>query len=299
MNMPVTRCLRGDAPAAELNAATAQRVAALRARGVVPGLVVISAGDDPASAVYVRNKLKKAGELGISARHVALPATATRVELLAAVDAANADTAVHALLVQLPLPDMLRGREAEIAQRIDPRKDADCFHPENLGLLLRETPRFLPCTPAGVCHLLQQYGIATAGQTVVVIGRSLIVGKPLAVMLARKGCGDATVIHCHTATRNLAELTRLGDIVIVAAGKPCLLTPGMLKPGATVIDVGMNRIPDAGAASGTCLVGDCDFAGLQGVAGAVTPVPGGVGLLTVAMLLRNVVTAAEHAADGT
>lgn len=289
-----TRCLRGDAPAAALLAEVAARVAALRASGIAPGLAVISAGADPATAVYVRRKAAKAAELNIGVRHICYPETVTGAELLAAIDGVNADPAVHGLIVQLPLPGALRGCEAEIAERIAPRKDVDCFHPENIGLLVRDTPRFLPCTPAGIIHLLQHYGIASCAKVAVVIGRSLIVGKPMALLLARRACGDATVIHCHTATPDLAQFTRLADIVVIAAGRPGLLTADMIKPGAVVIDVGMNRLPDPAAATGTCLVGDCDFAGLQGVAGAVTPVPGGVGPLTVAMLLRNVVLAAEQ-----
>ncbi|MBQ3453981.1 MAG: bifunctional methylenetetrahydrofolate dehydrogenase/methenyltetrahydrofolate cyclohydrolase FolD [Thermoguttaceae bacterium] len=259
--------------------------------GIQPGLAVVLVGDDPASGVYVRNKETATIKAGMKSVMKRLPAETTTEELLALVGELNADTSIHGILVQLPLPRHID--ERRILDAIDPRKDVDAFHPENVGLIAQGRPRFLPCTPYGIQQLLIRSGIETAGKDVVVLGRSNIVGKPMALLLMQKGPGgDATVTVCHSRTANLAEVTRSADILIVAIGVPRFLKADGVKPGAVVIDVGMNRIEEDGKAR---FVGDVDFDAVEKIASAITPVPGGVGPLTVTMLLNNALTAARNA----
>ncbi|MBR2584546.1 MAG: bifunctional methylenetetrahydrofolate dehydrogenase/methenyltetrahydrofolate cyclohydrolase FolD [Thermoguttaceae bacterium] len=261
--------------------------------GIQPGLAVVLVGDDPASGVYVRNKETATIKAGMKSVMKRLPAETTTEELLALVGELNADTSIHGILVQLPLPRHID--ERRILDAIDPRKDVDAFHPENVGLIAQGRPRFLPCTPYGIQQLLIRSGIETAGKNVVVLGRSNIVGKPMALLLMQKGPGgDATVTVCHSRTANLAEVTRSADILIVAIGVPRFLKADGVKPGAVVIDVGMNRIEEDGKAR---FVGDVDFDAVEKIASAITPVPGGVGPLTVTMLLNNALTAARNAAS--
>ncbi len=259
--------------------------------GIQPGLAVVLVGDDPASGVYVRNKETATIKAGMKSVMKRLPAETTTEELLALVGELNADTSIHGILVQLPLPRHID--ERRILDAIDPRKDVDPFHPETVGLIAQGRPRFLPCTPYGIQQLLIRSGIETAGKNVVVLGRSNIVGKPMALLLMQKGPGgDATVTVCHSRTANLAEVTRSADILIVAIGVPRFLKADGVKPGAVVIDVGMNRIEEDGKAR---FVGDVDFDAVEKIASAITPVPGGVGPLTVTMLLNNALTAARNA----
>lgn len=286
------RILDGKALAAELRAETAAAVAELKAAtGRVPGLGVVLAGNNPASRSYVTAKEKACAEAGILSREIALPAAAARAEILAAVRALNADDAIDGILVQLPLPDP--AGEREVIEAIDPAKDVDGFHPVNAGRLVLGLPAFVPCTPNGVLEMLRRAGVPLAGAAVAVVGRSPIVGRPLSILLSQKGV-DATVTLCHTRTPDLARFTRAADVVVVAAGRPNTLTGDMVKPGAVVIDVGVNRVPDGTKASGYRLVGDADFASVAARAAAITPVPGGVGPMTIAMLLRNVVEAARR-----
>ena len=290
------RLIDGAALARELRATVAADVAALRARGVVPGLTVVLVGDDAASAVYVGAKEKASREAGMSGETIRLPASTSQVELLRLVERLNDDPAVHGILVQMPLPAQI---DADTVIRcIRPDKDVDGFHPVNVGkLLIGQTDGFAPCTPAGVQYMLQHSGVETRGADCVVVGRSTIVGKPMAALLMQAGAAaDATVTVCHSRTRDLAAHTRRADILIVAAGRAGMITGDMVKPGAVVIDVGMNRIPDATTKSGTRLVGDVDFTSVSPVASMITPVPGGVGPMTIAMLLRNTVRAAERLA---
>lgn len=286
------RILDGKSIAADLRAEVAAAVAEMKAAsGAVPGLAVVLVGDDPASRSYVTGKEKACAAAGIYSREIAMPATATLAEILATVRALNADDAIDGILVQLPLPDS--SIEREIIEAIDPAKDVDGFHPTNVGRMVLGLPSFVPCTPAGVMEMLRRAGVALAGASVVVIGRSQIVGRPLSILMSQKGV-DATVTLCHTRTKDIARFTRAADVVVVAAGRPHTLTADMVKPGATVIDVGVNRVPDPTKASGHRLVGDADFADVAEKAAVITPVPGGVGPMTIAMLLRNVVEAARR-----
>ena len=262
----------------------AQRARALTEKGVTPHLAVIVAGDNPASQVYVRNKENACLRAGIRSTILRLPESCTQEELESAVVALNADQSVHGILVQLPLPKGLD--EARVLALIDPEKDVDGFHAMNAGKLMSGQPGFVPCTPLGVMKLLEAYNIPTRGRHAVVIGRSNIVGKPMAMLLL---AADATVTVCHSKTENLADITRQADILVAAVGRANFVTGDMIKPGATVIDVGINRLPD-----GT-LTGDVDFEGVCEVAGWITPVPGGVGPMTIAMLLKNTMDAAENA----
>ena len=270
----------------------------LSARGVVPGLTVVLVGDDKASATYVGAKEKTSNAAGMSGSTIRLPASASQEELLALVDRLNADSAVHGILVQMPLPRQID--PDSIIRRIRPDKDVDGFHPENVGkLLIGQSDGFVSCTPAGVVELLRRSNVETRGAEVVVVGRSNIVGKPMAALLMQPsvdatGGGDATVTVCHSRTRDLASHTRRGDILIAAVGRAQMITAEMVKPGAVVIDVGTNHIPDASRKSGMRLVGDVDFENVCNVASKITPVPGGVGPMTIAMLLRNTVAAAER-----
>jgi len=256
--------------------------------GVVPHLAAILVGDDPASAVYVRNKQKACDEVAMQSTLYRLPADTTQALLLELVAGLNADSDVHGILVQLPLPKQID--PLVILDAVHPLKDVDAFHPENVGLIVQGRPRFLPCTPYGVQQLLVAMKVETAGAHAVVLGRSEIVGKPMALLLMQKGAAaDATVTVCHSRTRNLAEITRTADILIAAIGAPKFVTADMLKPGAVVIDVGTNRVGDK-------LVGDVDFDAAKEIASAITPVPGGVGPMTITMLLTNTLAAARIAA---
>ena len=280
----MARILSGKEFAARIKEDAARGVAALKAAGVLPRLAVIIVGSDPASEVYVRNKQRTCEELGIRSDHIALPAETSKEELLACIEELNVDPEVHGILVQLPLPAQIAEDEEEILSHIDPRKDVDGFHPVNVGHLVLGAPGLRPCTPAGCIRMLDYAGIPIEGAHAVIIGRSNIVGKPMAHLLLER---NATVTICHSRTQNLAAIARTADILVAAVGRPHFVTADMVKEGATVIDVGINRIAPKK------LVGDVDFDGAAAVAGAITPVPGGVGLLTVAMLMENVVQAAK------
>ena len=286
----------GAAIASRVQSEVRDEVEKLRARGVTPGLSVVLVGDDPASAVYVRSKEMTSRELGLVGETIRLSSTTNQSELIAIVDRLNASDAVHGILVQMPLPHQIDADA--ILRRIRPEKDVDGFHPVNVGkLLIGETDGFVPCTPAGIQYMLEACEVETRGAECVVVGRSNIVGKPMAALMMQNGpFADATVTVCHSRTRDLAMHTRRADILIVAAGRPLMITAEMVKRGAVVIDVGMNRIPDATKKSGTRLVGDVDFDRVQEVASLITPVPGGVGKMTIAMLMRNTVRAAARAA---
>jgi methylenetetrahydrofolate dehydrogenase (NADP+) / methenyltetrahydrofolate cyclohydrolase len=288
------RLIDGTALAAKIRGEVATQVAELHARGLVPGLTVVLVGDDPASAVYVGAKEKASREAGMAGETIRLPAATSQDELIALVERLNADEAVHGILVQMPLPKHI-DPDAVIGH-IRPDKDVDGFHPVNAGkVLIGQSDGFAPCTPAGVQRMLVEYGVEIRGTNCVIVGRSNIVGKPLAALLLQGGPGgDATVTVCHSRTRDLAEHTRRADILIAAVGKPRMITADMVKPGAVVIDVGVNRIPDATRRSGTRLVGDVDFDAVRHVASLITPVPGGVGPMTIAMLLSNTVRAARQ-----
>ena len=280
----MARILSGKEFAARIKEDAARGVAELKAAGVLPRLAVIIVGSDPASEVYVRNKQRTCEELGIRSDHIALPAETTKEELLACIEELNVDPEVHGILVQLPLPAQIAEDEEEILSHIDPRKDVDGFHPVNVGHLVLGAPGLRPCTPAGCIRMLDYAGIPIEGAHAVIIGRSNIVGKPMAHLLLER---NATVTICHSRTQNLAAIARTADILVAAVGRPRFVTADMVKEGATVIDVGINRIAPKQ------LVGYVDFDAAAAVAGAITPVPGGVGLLTVAMLMENVVQAAK------
>lgn len=284
----------GAAIAAEIRSELAARVAALQASGKTPGLAVILVGDDPASISYVTSKAKACAELGIFSETFRLPAGTTQQELLALVAQLNADRRFDAILPQLPLP--LQIHEQTIIDALDPAKDVDGLHPFNLGRLLRgQLDGSIPCTPNGVMELLARTGNDPAGKHVVVVGRSTLVGRPLAILLSNKARGaNATVTICHTGTRDLGRYTREADIVVLAAGHPKTLTADMVREGVVVIDVGTNRIDDPSRERGWRLVGDADYRPVREVASWITPVPGGVGPMTIAMLLVNTVRAAER-----
>ena len=273
-----------------------QRIDALKARGVTPGLAVVLVGEDPASQVYVRKKGEMCESLGMKSVTVRMPAETTQGELMAKVDELNNDPTIHGFLVQLPLPSHLD--EEQVINAISPSKDVDCFHPTNVGRVLIGNPDFLPATPAGVQQMIIRSGIETSGKHVVVIGRSNIVGKPMAAMMLQRGLGaDSTVTVVHSRTKDLPSITRQADILIVAIGKPRFVTPDMVKDGAVVIDVGTNRIEDPTHPKGSRLVGDVDFEAVKDKVSAITPVPGGVGPMTICMLMANAVKAAERAAE--
>jgi methylenetetrahydrofolate dehydrogenase (NADP+)/methenyltetrahydrofolate cyclohydrolase len=278
--------LDGKALAEQIRAEIAQETAAFVAEtGVTPCLAAVLVGENPASQVYVRNKQKACEKAGITSQLLCPAAETTMEELLALIDRLNRDPAVHGILVQLPLPKQID--ETRVLEAVHPLKDVDAFHPENVGRIVQGRPRFLPCTPAGVQQMLVRSNVPIAGANVVVVGRSDIVGKPMAVMLMQRSKeADATVTVCHSRTRDLPQVTRTADILIVAIGKAKFLKADMVKPGAVVIDVGINRTDDG-------LVGDVDFESVKEVAGRITPVPGGVGPLTISMLLRNTLTAAR------
>ncbi len=272
----------GKALAAKVKQEVKEQAEALRAQGIVPGLAVVIVGDDPASRVYVNHKRKDCAECMIESFEYSLPAQTTLPELLALIEGLNADPSVHGILVQMPLPAGLD--EQRVLRAIDPAKDVDAFHPENVGGIMLGTPRFLPCTPAGVMELLDAYGIDPKGKRCVVVGRSNIVGKPQAMLLLHR---HGTVTICHSRTPDLGEVTRSADILVCAVGKIGLITADMVKEGATVIDVAMNVKPDGK------LTGDVVYAEVEPKAAFITPVPGGVGPMTRAGLLRNTIRAAQ------
>ncbi len=272
--------LDGKKVASEIKAAVAKKAAELKARGVTPGLTVILVGENPASKVYVGQKEKACIEAGFNSVLLEMPGTATQEELVETIAGLNADPSVHGILVQLPLPRQI-DPDAVIAA-IDPAKDVDGFHPVNVGRLVAGLPGMVPCTPLGVVRLLEAYGLPLAGKHAVIVGRSNIVGKPMAHLLLARDC---TVTICHSRTADLASFTRQADILVAAVGRPKTITADMVKPGAIVVDVGINRLE-------TGLVGDVDFGPASAVAGWITPVPGGVGPLTIAMLLENTLSAA-------
>jgi methylenetetrahydrofolate dehydrogenase (NADP+)/methenyltetrahydrofolate cyclohydrolase len=280
-----TRIIDGIALSARVRAELAARVERLAARGRRPGLAAIEVGDQPASKIYVRNKIKACTEIGLHSEHIALSGATAEGALLDEIGRLNADPRIHGILVQLPLPGHVAAER--VLKAVTPAKDVDCFHPENVGLLVTGHARFIPCTPAGVTAMLEAEGVNPWGREAVVVGGSNIVGKPMAALLLQRG---ATVTICNSKTVDLAAHTARADILVVAVGRAKLVTGSMIKPGAVVIDVGINRLPDGK------LSGDCDFASLLGVASAATPVPGGVGPMTIAMLLANTVRAAETAA---
>jgi len=290
------KLINGTEIAKKVHAETKQRIAALAARGVTPGLAVVLVGENPASQAYVRAKDKRAAELGIHSVKHELPATTTQADLLALVAELNADPAIHGILVQSPPPKHID--EASIVRAIDPAKDVDGFHPINVAKLALDDPTgFVPCTPLGCQRLLIEAGVQTSGARAVVLGRSMIVGKPMALLLMAKGTGgDATVTVAHSRTKDIAAVTREADIVIAAIGRPEFVTADMVKEGAVVIDVGINRVDDLIAPKGYRLVGDVDFQNVAPKCAAITPVPGGVGPMTIAMLMANTVTAAERTA---
>ena len=280
--MDMATRMDGKAVSARVKEQVAQEVAALQGQGVCPGLAVVIVGEDPASRIYVNNKKKACQATGIHSEEYALPASTTQEELLALVDTLNHKEDIHGILVQSPLPKGLD--EGAVVEAIDPQKDVDAFHAYNVGKIMMGDYHFLPCTPAGIMELLQAYDIPVEGKRCVVIGRSNIVGKPMAMLLLHQ---NGTVTICHSRTENLAEICRQADILVSAVGKSRFVTAEMVKPGAVVIDVGMNRDENGK------LCGDVDFAAVEPVASYITPVPGGVGPMTIAMLLKNTVTAAK------
>jgi len=289
------KIISGPEVSAEIYGELRERIEKLKSEGTTPGLAVILVGDDPASQVYVRNKGRKCEELGMHSETIVLPKETTEEELLARIDALNKDPSIHGFLVQLPLPKHID--EDKVIEAIDPSKDVDGFHPMNVGRMLIGKPGFLPATPAGVQQMLVRSGVETAGKHVVIVGRSNIVGKPMAALLVQRGFGaDATVTIVHSKTKDLASITRQADILIVAIGKPRFVTADMVKDGAVVIDVGTNRIDDPTHPKGSRLVGDVDFDNVKEKVSAITPVPGGVGPMTICMLMANAVKAAEDAA---
>lgn len=286
--------IKGDEISAEIYPEIEKHVLNLKARGITPGLGVILVGDDPASKACVRMKEKKCKEIGIRSITINLPTNVTEEYLLKKVDELNKNPLVHGFLIQLPLPEHIN--ESHVINAIDPNKDVDCFHPENVGHMLVGDPTFLPATPAGIQQLLVRSNIKTTGKHVVIVGRSNIVGKPMAAMMMQRGIGaDATVTITHSKTKNLPDITRQADILIVAVGKEHTITADMIKEGATVIDVGINRIDDPTSPRCSRLVGDVDFDNVKDKVSAISPVPGGVGPMTICMLMRNAVIAAEHA----
>ncbi len=290
----MTKLILGKDVSAEIYAELRERIEYLKSKNVTPGLAVVLVGDDPASQVYVRKKGEMCEELGMKSLIIRMPADTTQDELMAKVKELNEDPTVHGFLVQLPLPKGLD--EDAVIEAIDPAKDVDCFHPSNLGRLMIGNPDFLPATPAGIHQMLLRSGIETDGKNVVVVGRSNIVGKPTAALLLQKGIGmDSTVTVVHSHTKNLEDFTRRADILIVAIGKPRFITADMVKEGAVVIDVGTNRIEDPTSPNGGRLVGDVDFDNVKDKTSAITPVPGGVGPMTICMLMANAVKAAEKA----
>jgi len=287
------KILDGKAIAGEMRAEIAEEAAKLTAAGVTPGLGVLLVGDDPASRSYVTAKEKACEKAGIYSAEVRLPETAPRREILDVVSRFNEDDRIHGILVQLPLPDS--SMEDAVIEAIDPRKDVDGFHPVSVGRMMLGLSTFLPCTPHGILQILKRSGITVSGAHAVIVGRSNIVGRPLANMLSQKNdLGNATVTVCHTRTKDIGQFTRQADIVIAAAGRPNTVTADMVREGAVVIDVGVNRVEDASKPKGYRLVGDVDFEAVKEKASAITPVPGGVGPMTITMLLYNTVESAKR-----
>jgi methylenetetrahydrofolate dehydrogenase (NADP+)/methenyltetrahydrofolate cyclohydrolase len=277
------KIIDGKSIAQEVRAEWKVRADALKARGVTPGLAVIIVGEDPASKVYVANKVKACAELGLHSEHIVMPADTSEATLLAKIKELNEDKKIHGILVQLPVPKHIASNK--VLEAISPDKDVDGFHPQNVGALVTGNMRFAPCTPYGAMKLLEKCGVTIEGKHAVVVGRSNIVGKPMALLLLQH---NATVTICTSKTRDLAKFTRDADILVVATGKPKMITGDMIKPGAAVIDVGINRMADGK------LCGDVDFDSAKEVAGWITPVPGGVGPMTITMLVANTVRAAER-----
>ncbi|MGB0991961.1 MAG: bifunctional methylenetetrahydrofolate dehydrogenase/methenyltetrahydrofolate cyclohydrolase FolD [Akkermansiaceae bacterium] len=289
----MSNIIDGKAIAQKVLSECGDKIARLKAQGTTPGLAVVLVGNDPASKVYVGSKVKKCAELGLHSRKIELPEDATQQQVLDVVHELNADSAIHGILVQSPPPPQID--EEAIVRSINPAKDVDGFHPENVAKLALEDPTgYAPCTPAGCMRLLEEAGVETSGAEAVVIGRSMIVGKPMALLLMGKA-GNATVTVAHSRTKDLAEVCRRADIIIAAIGKPEFVTADMVKDGATVIDVGINRVEDANAKRGYRLVGDVAYAEVSPKCRAITPVPGGVGPMTIAMLIANTIKAAEAA----
>ena len=290
------RLLDGVALAATLRAEIGVEVKALAARGIIPGLSAVLVGDDPASQAYVKSKGKACEEAGMYSRTLRLPAETTQEELLALLDALNADPLIHGILCQLPVPKHIH--TDTVLRRVSPAKDVDGFHPLNVGkLVLGDPTAFRPATPYGVQQMLIRSGVETKGAHAVVVGRSTIVGRPMASLLIQDGPGgNATVTVCHSRSKDLSAITRTADILIVAIGKPDFVKGDWIKPGATVIDVGINRVDDASRPRGYRLTGDVAFDEAKEVAGLITPVPGGVGPMTIAMLLKNTLQAAQASA---
>jgi len=287
------RILDGKARSKEMREELAGETAALRDRGVVPGLGVLLVGDDPASRSYVTAKERACEKTGLYSEEVKLESDATRTEIIDVVQHFNDNPKIHGILVQLPLPDS--SIETEVIETILPEKDVDGFHPVNIGRMLLNQPAYIPCTPHGILHILKRAGVETEGAHAVIVGRSNLVGRPLSNLLSMKSdTGNATVTLCHTRTRNLGELTRQADILVAAAGRPGTITAEMVKDGAVVIDVGVNRVEDASRERGYRLVGDVDFDKVKEKAAAITPVPGGVGPMTITMLLYNTSEAARR-----
>ncbi len=289
------KIIDGKQVAADIRAELKAQVQQLKTRGIIPGLGVILVGDDPASQSYVTAKERACAEIGMYSDDNRLPATTTQSELMTCVRQMNVDPKIHGILVQLPLPKPLN--ETEVLLAIDPDKDVDGFHPMNVGRMVLGQKAYLPCTPHGVIQLLGRHGVKLKGAHVVIVGRSNIVGKPLANMLAQKNdTANATVTLCHTGTRDIGYFTRQADVVVAAAGRPNTITADMIKAGAVVIDVGVNRIKDPSKKSGFRLVGDVDFEAVKDKASLITPVPGGVGPMTITMLLFNTVESATRTA---
>lgn len=287
----MSNIIDGKQISASIKKDLAVEISALKNKGITPCLAVVLVGNDPASVSYVAGKRKALAELGMEDRTICLPETASMRDLLQTLRELNSDDSVHGILVQLPLPKHID--ENEVIGWIDPAKDVDGFTPINVGNMVIGKECFLPCTPHGIVQLLKRSGIETDGKRAVVVGRSNIVGKPISILLSRKEI-NCTVTMCHTGTRNLAEITRQADILVVASGKSNTVTADMIKEGTVVIDVGVNRIPDATKKSGFRLVGDCDFEGMKEKASYITPVPGGVGPMTITMLMWNTVEAAKR-----
>lgn len=281
----------GKQIAANVRQDVANKVSELKKKGIAPCLAVILVGENPASVSYVTGKQKALAEVGMVDRSVHLPENTSEDDLLKLIDELNKDNSVHGILVQLPLPKHIN--EDKVIMAIAPEKDVDGFHPVSVGNMMIGRPGFLPCTPHGIIVLLKKMGIETSGKHAVVIGRSNIVGKPVSILLARKDT-NCTVTMCHTGTKNMAEITKQADILVVASGHPHTLTKDMVKPGAVIIDVGVNRIPDSSKKSGFRLIGDCDFDDLVETASYITPVPGGVGPMTIAMLMYNTLESAQN-----
>ena len=294
----MVKILDGAATSREIRAEVAQGVEEMqRKHGVTPGLAAVLAGDDPSSAIYVRNKGRACQEVGIFSETFHLPEDTSQDEMLELVDRLNCDPRFHGILVQLPLPRHMD--ELQVLMAVRPEKDVDCIHPQNVGRLSQGVAEMVPATPGGIQQILLRNGYDPGGKHVVICGRSNIVGKPLAMLLMQKREGaNSTVTVCHTGTRDLASLSRQADILVAAMGRACAITAGMVGEGAVVVDVGMNRVPDSSKKAGYRLVGDVDFEGVSQVAEAITPVPGGVGPMTIATLLVNTLTAARTSIHG-